>query len=363
MVELQRRVIACAVVVATSQWFVSGDGRHDQQHSSCSAGGCEVDLVERARLLDPSPSILSESSVIVSRDTDGRYWAVGKTGGRIIVFDSQGRVRATLGEKLEGGLHLVAIGRLLPAANGGTFVYDYRQGVATLLGRDLKPQRTLSLRYLPSVSRPDGSVVIARQIQTPEHVGYPLHVMNAQGRIVRSFGTDTPQFRADIQPKTERLVASAANGRVWVMSPADYTFELWDPEKGTRLSTITVKSPRAGPLKPATDERIRPLPLVEAFWEKDGIFWTCVREADTAWQPPQGANTERSFNISEYNKTYDWVLEAIDVGSGRVVAERRLSVSHWAQMSAPLLVKTERNKEGRLEYGVFESTLKNKEKQ
>ena len=84
---------------------------------------------------------------------------------------------------------------------------------------------------------------------------------------------------------------------------------------------------------------MRPFPLVEGLWEdENGLVWTVVRDADVDWVPPPRANEYRPVDREQYDRTYDWVLEVVDPGSGRVLTSRRFDEALWYRPPSRILV-------------------------
>ena len=65
---------------------------------------------------------------------------------------------------------------------------------------------------VPDLLMPDGSFLLGRQIRTSESIGYPMHVVDREGRVVRSFGTDEPQHRRGMDHILTRKVALGRDG-------------------------------------------------------------------------------------------------------------------------------------------------------
>jgi hypothetical protein len=108
---------------------------------------------------------------------------------------------------------------------------------------------------------------------------------------------------------------------------------------GTKLGEVVVRSKwftESDRLN--SDERLRPTAVIEALWEKDGYLWVLLRDADTNWQVPSKANVERPLDIDEYDRTFDSVLEVIDINSGEIVATKRFPTALWGRSPSELLV-------------------------
>jgi hypothetical protein len=209
----------------------------------------------------------------------------------------------------------------------------------TVFDNDLRPERALQIGYAPTLINDDGTFLIAGQVRTPDLVGYPLHFVDRVGRVVRSFGTDRPEFRPETRLFSDKAIAPATNGGIWAVSKGRYIIERWEPKSGKRLAQLMVRSEwfiEAGALP--EDRSVRPLPIIQAIWERDAVLWLLIRAADQRWRPPRDPDSERPWNRTEINATYDWLVEAVDPASGRVVASKRLDAVHWGRSPQPWLV-------------------------
>jgi hypothetical protein len=206
-------------------------------------------------------------------------------------------------------------------------VVDLVLGRVTIVRPDLEVGPIVHAPHPPTLVQPDGSFIVAQQIHTPENIGYPIHLVDRAGRILRSFGADTPQYRRDLARLTDRIVAPSHDGSIWAVPPGRYVIERWDVNSGQKLTHIDVQSTwfreSANPNQGPED---RPDPIVVGLWESDdGLIWILLRDADSDWQPPTplpGA-AERAFDIDYYSQQHDWVIEVVDTATGRIIASRR----------------------------------------
>ena len=134
-----------------------------------------------------------------------------------------------------------------------------------------------------------------------------------------------------------RKVALGQDGTVWAMAPARYLLERWDPSTGEQLQSTRIPSDWfwfRESIEAYTDGTVRRPPLVEGLWEdEDGLVWIIVHDADADWTPPPRANEHRPVDRQQYSRTYDWVIEVVDPGSGRVLASRRFN--EWLRYRSP----------------------------
>jgi hypothetical protein len=315
--------------------------RFAQRYARCSRAPCEIALTKIATLSDERrPGILHGSSTpTFVRDQAGRFLVRASTNRQVATFDSAGALLKVLDiPDIETSRSLT----LLASPQGGAVTVTWPSGQSFTIGKDLElAPRTSRIPYMPSFFRKDGTMIVAQQIQTPELIGYPLHLLASDGRVVRSFGVDTAEYRPDLRLLLDRVAAPAAGGNdVWASPLGRYTLERWNPVSGTRLARVPVRSswfvesanfPRDG--------QTRPRPIIESIWETEGLVWVLIRDADSAWQPSTEA--ERVWSFELYNSIYDSVIEVVDPASGAVLASKRTNSVLFGRAPQPWVASVE----------------------
>jgi len=295
-----------------------------------------VELAPVVTLRDPGGS-LPDSAFSVVPTVNGEFLIRAKQRDRVLVFDKTGNLRTTL--LTNKGTPFITIGAILPVPRGGFVIHDARGGQLYPLTADLKVGNPTALRNSPSLALAAGDLVIAEQIRTPALAGFPIHLFDRSGQVVRSFGSDTPQLREDMRVVTDRIVGAARNGTILAAAPGRYVLERWDPRLGKRLAAIPVRSPWfVESTRSESDERIRPKPTLVSLWEDQDIAWVVLLDADQNWRVPANANSERSFDILEYSRKFDWVIEAVDLKSGAVLGSLRSDNPVMGRSPSPYFV-------------------------
>jgi hypothetical protein len=96
---------------------------------------------------------------------------------------------------------------------------------------------------------------------------------------------------------------------------------------------------------------VPPQPLVVSIWEDDdGRVWVFGLAPDPHWRAglgePRLSEGQRYHPIERAGEVYDGVIEVVDVGQGRAVAERRLDDVGWGMLLVePGLVASRRESE------------------
>ena len=303
------------------------------------------------------PGALPDNLVYAERDAAGRLYTVSRKKDAVLVFSADGTLIKRLGQSGDGPGEFRAVRRVLLGPLDSIYVADWSLRI-NVFSPDLNFVRLRSISNSPSLVLNDGGLIVADQIRTPERIGYPVHSLRPNGELEKSFGVDTPLYRPDLKLIANRLAAKASSGGIWTLPQGRYLFERWDPHTGLRKQSIAVQSSWFKTIaKWSVDERNRPASVIESFSEDDGLLWVLFRVADTDWAVPPQANTERTISAEEYNRTFDWIIEAVDVMTGQVVASKRFPNVLWGRAPSKVLVSSRQVVAGASTYDVWLPTL------
>ena len=325
---------------------------------------CEIVLERVGEMSDASdPGALPDNRVYAERDAAGRLYTVSRKKDAVLVFSADGTLIKRLGRTGDGPGEFRSVRRVLIGPLDSIYVADWSLRI-NVFSPELNFVRLRSVSYSPSLVLNDGGLIVADQIRTPEKIGYPVHSLRANGEFEKSFGVDTPLYRPDLKLITDRLAAKATHGGIWTLPQGRYLFERWDPHTGLRKQSITVQSSWFQTIaKWSVDERYRPASVIESFSEDDGLLWVLFRVADTDWAVPPQANTERPISAEEYNRTFDWIIEAVDVNTGRVAASKRFPNVLWGRAPSKVFVSSRQVVASASTFDVWLPTLRARGKQ
>jgi hypothetical protein len=284
-------------------------------------------------------SNLRTYSIFVEAESDGGYLTTNARASQVVAFDAQGRA-SLLGPHDKKPRILVTI---VPTIKGTPRAYAYDAISRSLLTLDAQGHVSEARPFpaFPSFMMADGNFIVAQQIRSRDLAGYPVHVVTPQGSVLRSFGSDVPEYRTDMDLVTTRLATPGSDGTIWTIAPGRYLFEQWDQRTGTRLRRVPVKSSWfSESVRGNPDPMTRPQDVIEAAWEREQVLWALTRVADAKWAPPATPPGESAIVPSEYDRRYDWMLEAIDGASGRIVASERFDRALWGRSSSSALLAT-----------------------
>jgi hypothetical protein len=178
-----------------------------------------------------------------------------------------------------------------------------------------------------------GDLVVVASIQTPQVAGLPLHVVNAEGEVVRSFGAD--DLKIELGEKRNpiahfRRIAAAGPSSIWSARVDAYIVERWKTD-GTLESRVTRNVPwfpPGLPLATGRQDEVKPHPSIRGVWEDEtGLLWVNISVADALWQPignaPKTGRERPPLGMMELHRYVDTIVEVLDPVRGRVIASAR----------------------------------------
>lgn len=324
------RVPIVATLVAMTTCVSLAGEPQDVRRESCR-GRCVVELQPVVTLTDVGhPGILPEEAIVIAVDRSGNFVVPARDLQRLVVADQRGRqTKVILGP---GDRPFGMITNVVIAPNGAMQVYDRVSRTLITLGDDLTIAKVTPFRLRPALALSGGRYIHTEQIGTPALAGLPLHLVSGDGTVIRSFGSDSGVYRADEPLRYDRIAAPSSDGSLWSIPPGRYHFDKWNLESGARVEQVEVRSTWFREVTRFARWGERPVAAIEAIWEDGDVLWVLLRDADTNWHPPApAAGREPSFDSSEFDKTYDSILEAIAVPSGQVIASRRFDRVLWGR--------------------------------
>ena len=293
-----------------------------------------IEAVRQVHIGGPDdPGRIAETSRY-ARDSKGRLISWRWGGDKLNVFDWTGVYIASFGRQGGGPgeytNHLQAI-RVGPGDS--IHVFDGGNMRHTILDEDLRVAEMKRLPVRPHmhgvVRLANGEWMLNAHVPTPERIGWPLHVLNADGEIERSFGALQPVYRADISHFGSRRMTPAAGDRVWVAWRTEYRVELWDTSNRRLRSLVRdvpwfrpwFRNPTFGP-----DQPINPS-LIDIHLDANGVLWVVVsRPAENGRDFV--VELARQYTIEEpAHRYFQNIVEAVDVKRACVLARLETAMS------------------------------------
>ena len=333
---------------------------------SCSECSIELrDIAVLGRFEDPtSPKSISE----VARTPDGHFFVIPTyMPGVVAEYDGSGGFIRTLGRPGQGpGEFTTFFGpRIISGADGALHVFN--QARHTRLDPANPGNAQLHTLEIPPLAGAailsGGRFIVSRGLRNPLLGSYPLHLFDANGDHIRSFGPDLgPEVTG-----YERLmiVGPAGEDRVWASPVAEYKPVLYDTMGNTR-TTLARDARWFTPWDdPRGENGIRepPRPQVHGLREDAaGLLWTIVRVSDENWKP---FPSDGPIFIEELFKhpRFDTLIEVMDPRTGRVIQRARFDeqltfVQGPARPVRPLVHAPTETEQGLIQLRVSELRLK-----
>lgn len=303
-------------------------------HAAQPAGspGPEMRLDHVTRLVDPSARCgLGGRVGIVARRDDGRVYTIDSyTDSRIAEYDGGGQCVRTIGRQGGGPGEYESIEALEMDGRGRLHVFDLRNG-HIILSREFE---VVERRPVPvpfganaAIRLNDTITILVFPMGTPDRIGRPIHVVNAEGERLRSLGHDSVTVRPDTPMETRlRRPARLDDRRFWVAHNNRYRLVLWDVD-GRIHQVVDRDIPEFTPWETprGVNASEPPLPAIQALRvDADGNLRVLIRVADERWR---SAVAEREgvlgpgFVVSDRDRYWDTMVEVLDGSGGRIASQ------------------------------------------
>ena len=294
---------------------------------------CDVTLELVATILgNDSLGGVSPTNTLVRRP-DGQFVSSNWFNpAQLSVFDSTGRFLRAIGRKGSGPGEFQRIAR--PYGNGN-HIYVVDLGNMRLTELDsmyrVRSERSLPLRAEGLLPLPDGGYMANAEVNTPERVGLPLHIVDSNDRLTRSFGVDTAIYGPGLRGRRMGRVFTGSSAKgLWSGRLTSYTLEQWS-RAGTLLRRLDRRPRWFTPY-----DRVRridpdnaPQPVLRAIsLSSDGLLYVLVSVPAPEWrQYIQGVRLQPAaapmYRVTRADQLYDSMLEVIDVERGEVLVSRK----------------------------------------
>lgn len=262
--------------------------------------------------------------------------------GTPLVFTANGRFVRTIGRAGRGPGEYIAPRDILRWRGDSILVADPSIGRFSVLSPSYQYVRSLPFT-LPSfesvTALPGGELVVNVYLSDKAVVGFPLHVIDPDGKRLRSFGSERPVVSPGTVHEMARFITSS-DGVVWSATPfGDYTIEGWDVETGTlkqrirRIADFYREGPRQAPTP-----KDPPSPAIAGIFAEGRYLWVFVAVPANRWHrglarnPVRGEGGGAVYRVENANLVYDTVVEVFDTKTGKLHASARFDEF----MSAPL---------------------------
>lgn len=303
---------------------------------------CEIEVRPEVTLGAPDDPVAISPISSMTRLPDGRFLVANLyEPGRVAVYDREGRLEGTFGREGEGPGEYGEIVGLSGGPGDSIFVWS-RASVTVLDAQEFAVQRTARLEVRPrrAVLADDGRMLVTAAHTTPELIGFPVHLVDPDGGLERSFGEGAGEPVGIFNPIAEqRAMAAGRDHTVWLARQDRYRIEEWglSGELRHRLERDVpwfppdqdFQDPEAGWERPPRTN------LVAIREDAAGRVWTLLNVPGTNWTPASRpvpgrmseqeiSRASRAFDIERRERDLDRTFELIDPFTGQVLGTRRV---------------------------------------
>ncbi|HYV98025.1 MAG TPA: 6-bladed beta-propeller [Gemmatimonadaceae bacterium] len=296
---------------------------------------CRIALQESIALGEADGiGMLEADRNIVQRDSRGNFYVNDGVAPYYWVFDQRGQPLKRVGGRGSGPGEFQKITALAIGTNDSVYAFDFRLSRMSVLTSQGQFVRSVPTEYRPDLFEHavlGSRVVLNANIRTPDRVGLPVHLLDRNGRILRSFGSVEGDYRPDVAYADRRVLAAAGPDAVWSGRSNRYLVERWDT--AGRLLQSLEREPEwfREYWKDDISANSPPAPHTTALLQHGDTLWVVLTIADPNWKTvvKSASPDGRFFKISDENSYRDVMLEAIDVRKGQLLLSTKLPRIIW----------------------------------
>jgi len=266
----------------------------------------------------------------LARDTRGR-WLVNSsvTRGEVGVYGANGDYLRTVGRFGQGPGEFRALRQIIPFGDSIS-MFDLGNTRETVFDEVFQVIRTNPLPYsfFSVLFLDDSTRVFNFSSHTPEKVGHPLHIVDVNGEISRSFGYEGGVYRRDFAISTWRVLNKSGQGAFWAGRFNEYVIEKWT-QRGEKVVQIERLPSWFKPYQ--TEEPLSlskaPNPFMMGVWEDpEGLLWTAVIVPDPKWRDALSRSPGGELRVGSHHGFLDTIVEVMDPTSGNLIASQRFDL-------------------------------------
>jgi hypothetical protein len=211
---------------------------------------------------------------------------------------------------------------------------------------------------------PGGRLLVHGYMRTPEAAGWPLHLLDSAGDVLRSFGADTPRFDPRPRAMNGRAISLRGDDGVCSAFLSRYQLQCWsfDGQKTLSTSRVVEWFPSFEQyLEGMYDEKRSQTVIMNFAIDNADRAWLSLEVADANWRPRRPEDRPpRSESgplgrtwVTDSEKYVDAVYEVIDLKSGTILASQRDGRVPGRFISSELLVRPRETDNGFVVFDVF----------
>lgn len=305
--------------------------RPQQQHvitgdALCAA--CRV-IHTIVATLDSETSAISGEPVALAQVSDRLFMIDRRDRASILMFAKDGRFLGTIGRRGHGPNEFANLSNF--AASGDTlYAFDNGNARIVLLSSSgaFLSERPLQTTIVHGGIATDKGMVLNSTILTFERIGLPLHLIDEQGVITRSFGSPRPVLRPDKPGEQLRALARSADGGIWSAHRTSYVID--HVESAGEHTSFRRDPPWFPPdvPRPIGTGKSPPPWIMGIAQEARGRLVVLVNVPDPNYTAILGPRRQSTFglhyDVSRREELYDTVVEVLDTDRRRLIVTDRL---------------------------------------
>jgi hypothetical protein len=338
-----------------------GGARAASDAPACPECTIELDPIVVLGLRDTLLPDWPQAVVVDSRDH--YYLAVPNRQEMPLVFGPDGGFRARIGKPGDGPGELRLASFLAVGAGDTLYVHD-RASRLVVFGPDGGfvrqapfPASGWGIEYLGN-----GTILLNATVFETGAVGRPFHQFSQQGTFLSSFGDSIGGPRQSPGFRAIHRIWSDGEGGFWAARAfGNYLLEHW--RAAALLNRLQVERPwfvaaPSGVESPDLDALDQ---VVGGSVDSAGRLWVYLNVADPMRRTAgteAATSPEGTVRIpTNWDAYFDTVIEAFDVGTGRLLASRRLDERFRHALGGDRLARVAEDEQGRIIVSVFRVRL------
>lgn len=176
--------------------------------------------------------------------------------------------------------------------------------------------------------------VVNSPLNMRQSAGLPLHLFDEKGNLLRSFGSDSAVLDPRDDQRIIRVLAASGDSAFWSANHVyDYRVDLFSADTRRLRSFHRTVSwfPKWSrkDFRPTTPTS-PPMPFLTSVREaEDGTLWIAIAIADRNWAsglsaPKRGERGTLWYDIEDWSRVYDTMIEVIDPKRNEVIVSHRI---------------------------------------
>ncbi|MBP6774401.1 MAG: hypothetical protein KA154_15495 [Gemmatimonadaceae bacterium] len=250
------------------------------QGSKGTCAPCSITLTPFAEVnADGKMDKLGGVSAIFSEGAD-TYFSHGRAIGQLHKLNNSGKVSVVNFRVAKGDFRPRVISHISRYRPGVLILTDPVQRRLFLFNQSSHTLQSIELSFVPrrAISIDGVQFLVNGLPRTAELIGTTLHVINASGELVRSFGGAGALMRTDIAYFGEVEIAVKNADRFWAARKNEYVLEAWtgDGKQITRLSVETDWFPAWVDTEAWPSNRLPHPRTVGLHVDAGGLIWVAI---------------------------------------------------------------------------------------